>query len=373
MVDSSKLSASQLNVTKKFNQELKYRFSDDVFVEDVVTGIRFTKFILNIKEDRLEELSKHKASFAVLTEKCSNVEFCIENEHICIYVQNDDFNEKDILLKELLNSKEFLNYKVGLPFPVGKDFYGNNIIADLRKLSHLLCVGFVGSGTGVFDLESNMILSFASKYAPSELKFLLIEPKNYGLKTFEVFNELPHLLGSQVFKENQEILDALSDVVSEINRRVDFLSEMGAPSIDVYNNSDLVKNGKYKKMPYVVIVINKFENVISINPSKIERMVQILTGRAKSCGFNLVIGTEKATDDVLTNIIVKHVHSKVFFKTKSISSKYVRILPESDNLFVHGDMYFLPFGETKPTRIQSAFIDYNDYSLLIDSIRKNYK
>jgi len=370
MENDSNFTSSQIKVTQKFNQQLRYRFSDDVFVEQVVTGIRFTKYILNLDISLIDELNKYKSEFAVLTERCSNVEFCIENNQICIYVQNDDFNDKSITFKELLNSKEFENYKNGLPFPIGKDFNGKNIVVDLRRLSHLLCVGFVGSG--VFDVCANMILSYSSRFAPNELKLMLIESKNYGLKKFDVFEKLPHILGSRVFRENEEILDALSDVISEINRRSDFLSEKGAQSIESYNNCEAVKKGKLPKIPYVVIIINKFENVISINPSKIERIIQILTSKAKACGFNLVVATEKATDDVLTKIVIKHIHSKLFFKTKPVSSRYVTILPEADYLFIHGDMYLLPFGKTEPERIQSPYIDYNNCEYMVEDIAKKY-
>jgi S-DNA-T family DNA segregation ATPase FtsK/SpoIIIE len=220
---------------------------------------------------------------------------------------------------------------------------------------------------------SNMILSFASKYSPSELKFMLIDPRNYNLKKLDAFENLPHLLGSTVFKEDNEILDAFSDVIAEINRRADYLSEMGAPTIESYNNCEAVLKGKLSKMPYVVIIVNKFENVISINKQKIERFVQILTSKAKSCGFNLVIGTEKATEDVLTNIIVKHIHSKLFFKTKQVSSKYVSILPEADLLFSQGDMYLLPFGEKTPQRIQCTHINYSNCQNYVDDIISKYK
>lgn len=371
MFNDNDFSSSQARVTQKFNQHLRFRFSDDAKVEKTITGIRFTKYILNLSKDYLNEISNYKSEFAVLTERCSNVEFCVEEDKVCIFVQNEDFSDKDITFKELSKSEEFENYNVGLPFVIGKDFYGKNIVCDLRKLSHLLCVGFVGSN--IFDVMANMILSFTTKYAPNELKLMLIEPKNYNLKKFEVFENLPHVLGASIFKENNEILDVLSDVVAEINKRADYLSEMGAPSIEVYNNSEGVKKGVLTKMPYVVVIINKFENVISINPAKIERIVQILTSKARACGFNLVIGTEKATDDVLTDVIIRHIHSKLFFKTKAVSSKYVTILPEADLLFNHGDTYLLPFGESVPQRIQCASVNYNNCATYVDEISKKYK
>ncbi|MBQ8424773.1 MAG: hypothetical protein IJX17_01975 [Clostridia bacterium] len=371
MFNDGNYGSSQIKVTQKFNQQLRYRFSEKAQVLEVVTGIRFTKYILNLGKKYLDEINKYKSEFAVLTEKCSNVEFCIENEQICIYVQNENFNDKNISFSDLSKCPEFLNYNTGLPFAIGKDFEGNNIIADLRKLSHLLCVGFVGSS--IFDVMANMILSFSSKYSPSELKFMLIEPKNYTLKKLDAFENLPHLLGSTVFKEDNEILDAFSDVIAEINRRADYLSEMGAPTIESYNNCEAVLKGKLSKMPYVVIIVNKFENVISINKSKIERFVQILTSKAKSCGFNLVIGTEKATEDVLTNIVIKHIHSKLFFKTKHVSPKYVTILPEADLLFSQGDMYLLPFGEKIPQRIQCAHINYGSCQSYVDNLISKYQ
>ena len=357
---------SSQKVRQKFDGALRFRFGENAKVENLIIGIRFTKYILNLPASELDELNSYKSEFAVLTEKCSNVEFCVEDEKICIYVQNEDFSEKNVSFKEMISSKDYDNFNGILTFPVGKDFNGKTVIADLRNLGCLLCAGFVGSG--VSEITENMILSFTSKYNADDFKLILIEPKNYNLKTFDIFQGLPHLLGSKVFKEPDEIMKTFNEVISEINRRNEVLSNFGAPTVEAYNSSQAVKSGKIGGIPYVVVMINKFENVISIDQQKVERFIQILTAKARSCGVYLVMCTEKTTTDVLTNVVMRHIHSKIVFKTKIVSSKYISILPEALNLFPHGDMYLLPFGAKNPMRLQYPFIDFNECKEMVANI-----
>lgn len=363
--------SSLQKVRQKFDQHLLFRFDSNAKVEDIVVGLRFIKYILTLSEEKLDEINSYKSEFAVLTEKCSNVEFCVENGKICIYVQNDEFNEKNNSYKEMVTSNEYLSSDQTLSFPIGRDFYGKIHIADLKNLGSLLCTGFVGSCNA--EIMENIILSLSSKFSPEELKLILVEPKNYNLKTFDVFEQLPHLLGKKVFKDSEEILTTLNSVVDEVNRRTDILTSFGAPTIDAYNNSEQVKSGKINKIPYALVLINKFENVISIDTAKIERFIQILTAKAKSCGIYLVIATEKTTSDVLTNIVMKHIHSKLIFKTKIVSSNYIDILPDAQKLFPHGDFYFLPFGAKTPIRLQYPYIDYNECKEMISNISSMYK
>lgn len=369
-MDNNKLTTSQLNVKQKFEQRLKYIFDDNASIIDAETGLRFYKFYFNISVENLERLNEHKADFAVLTEKCHNVEFCVEKDLICVYVQNDDFNEKETSFYKILKSHEYHNTKAVLPIPSGFDFFGKPVISDLRELSNLLCIGFVGSG--IFEFIEGVVLSLSNKYAPNEFKVMLIESKNYALKSLDAFEGLPHLLGNKVYKTEEEIYEAFDAVVTELERRYDYLSRMGAPTIDVFNNSEKVKNGEIRALPYVAIIINKFENVISLNASKIEKYIQIITSRAKSCGMNLIICTEKATDDVLTKVVLRHVLSRLFFKTKQVSSKYLLLMPESDNLFNNGDMYLVPYLTKKAQRLQYGYISYQDCKTLVQEIRNKY-
>lgn len=364
------ITSSQI-VKQKFDRALRFRFDENAKVENFVIGIRFTKYYLSLTEEYLSELNTYKSEFAVLTEKCSNVEFCVESGKIVIFVQNEDFNEKEISYESMVQSKEFLNAQGVLTFPIGRNFDGKIVVGDLKNLGCVLSVGFVGSGNS--EIIEGMILSFTSKYSPDEFKLILVEPRNYNLKTFDIFEPLPHLLGGRVFKEDNEILKTLSDIVTEINRRNDVLSNAGVPTIELYNNSSMVKEGKASKIPYVLVVINKFENVIAFDKTKIEKTIQILTAKAKSCGIYLVIATEKPTVDVLTTIVTKHINSKIIFKTKVFSSKYISVLPEALNLFPRGDMYYLPFGVKSPIRLQYPYIDFNDCKKMVLNIANHYK
>ena len=372
-MNDNDLRPSQIRVKEKFTQKLKYLFYEDSEITEVVTGARFSKYYCNLPVDDIVKLNEYKSDFAVLTDKCSNVEFSKEKEidKICIYAQNEEFNEKDHTYFNLVNSDEYKNSKAVLPIPAGIDFYGKTVVADLRELAYLMCVGFVGSGISEF-LEG-MILSLTKKYAPNQFKVMLIEPKNFALKTFDVFEGLPHLLGNKIFKTEQEIFDALDAVVREIERRNDLLSKMGAPTIDIYNNSEAVKNGESRYLPYVVVVMNKFDNVISINQTKVEKYIQILTGKAKACGVNLVIATEKPTDDVLTPIVLKHVLSRLFFKIKIVSSKYLSLLRQAEYLFANGDMYLVPYPSGELQRLQYGYISYNDCKDEVAKIIDLYK
>ena len=357
-------------VKQKLENFLSDVFYDEIKVTDIQIGKRFTKYVLNLSLKYLDELTSYKSDIALLTKNVSNIEFSVQNERICIFTENNTFNEKSTSFTSLISGNAYAETNCVLPLTIGFDFFGKPIISDLRNLGQLLCLGSVGSGTET--LLENFILGLILKHSQFNLKLMLIEPKNFNLRTFDVFENLPHLLGKKIFKTSEDIISALDAVVDEINNRYEMFSKAGTPNIEIFNSLDLVKNDPSLHLPYVVVFINKFDNVISINKSKIEKSIQIITSRARSCGIYLVLSTEKPTTDTLTKIVLNHIQSKLCFKIKKISSNYISVISGSENLFGHGDMLFLPFGSTEPERVQCGYIEFKDCQILANEISKKY-
>jgi S-DNA-T family DNA segregation ATPase FtsK/SpoIIIE len=263
-----------------------------------------------------------------------------------------------VYLKEVLASPEFQKADFPLALSLGKDITGQPIIADLDDMPHLLIAGTTGSGKTV--CVNSVVLSLLYKNSPTDLKFVMIDPKMVELMPF---NGLPHLL-CPVVTDSKKAAVALNWAVNEMEDRYQLLAKVGARNIEAYNE-------KQEKLPYIVVVIDEFADLMVVAPEQIENAVQRLAQLSRAVGIHLILATQRPSVDVITGVIKANLPARISFKVASkVDSRTVLDMNGADKLLGKGDMLFLKPGESKLNRIQGTLVSDEEIERVVSFIKE---
>lgn len=271
-----------------------------------------------------------------------------------------------VYLREVIESNEFSASNKNLSFCLGKDIGGNCVVSDLSKMPHLLVAGATGSGKSV--CINTLIISLLYKYSPEDVKLLLIDPKVVELN---IYNGIPHLL-IPVVTDPKKSAGALNWAVNEMSRRYKVFAENNVRSIEGYN--DLVNKGMVEtKLPWIVIIIDELADLMMVSANDVEDYIGRLAQMARAAGMHLVIATQRPSVDVITGVIKANIPSRISFAVSSqIDSRTILDCAGAEKLLGKGDMLFYPLGESKPLRIQGAFVSEEEVERVVNFI-KNQK
>jgi DNA segregation ATPase FtsK/SpoIIIE, S-DNA-T family len=272
-----------------------------------------------------------------------------------------------VFLREVIESEEFAVTKKNLAFALGKDIAGNCVVGDLTKMPHLLIAGATGSGKSV--CINTLLISLLYKYTPQEVKLLLIDPKVVELN---IYNGIPHLL-IPVVTEPKKAAGALNWAVNEMTRRYKLFADNNVRNIEGYN--DFVEKGIIEeKLPWVVIIIDELADLMMVCPNDVEEYIGRLAQMARAAGMHLVIATQRPSVDVITGVIKANIPSRISFAVSSqIDSRTILDSSGAEKLLGKGDMLYYPVGESKPLRIQGAFVSEEEVETVVDFIRNGLK
>ena len=280
-----------------------------------------------------------------------------------IEVEND--KPSPVLVRELIESEEFDNSKSKITFVVGKDISGNNIIADLKGMPHLLIAGATGSGKSV--CINTIITSFLYKAKPSELKLIMIDPKVVELANY---NGIPHLL-TPVVTDARKASRALAIAVEEMDKRYELFAKEGVKDLESYN--ELMKaNHEYANCkPQVVIIIDELADLMMAAPSEVENSICRLAQKARAAGMHLIVATQRPSVDVVTGLIKANIPSRIAFSVASqVDSRTILDMAGAEKLLGKGDMLFSPVGSSKPYRVQGPYISDSEIDKVIKFVKK---
>lgn len=262
-----------------------------------------------------------------------------------------------VYLKEVFASKEFQETDTALTLALGKDITGRPIITDLDDMPHLLIAGTTGSGKTV--CVNSLILSLLFKSSPTELKFVMIDPKMVELMPF---NGLPHLL-CPVVTDSKKAYTALNWVVGEMEERYRLLSKASARNIEAYNE-------KQEKLPYIIVIVDEFADLMTVARDQTERAVQRLAQLSRAVGIHLILATQRPSVNVITGVIKANLPARISFKVASkVDSRTVLDMNGADKLLGKGDMLFLRPGESRPIRIQGTLISDEEIERVVAFIK----
>ena len=268
-----------------------------------------------------------------------------------------------VYLREVLDSEEFTTGKKNIAFALGKDISGNCVVSDLSKMPHLLIAGATGSGKSV--CINTLIISILFKYSPDDVKLLMIDPKVVELN---VYNGIPHLL-IPVVTEPKKAAGALNWAVNEMTRRYKLFAENGVRNVEGYNEL-LDKGVVSEKLPGIVIIVDELADLMMVCPGDVEDYIGRLAQMARAAGMHLVIATQRPSVDVITGVIKANIPSRISFAVSSqIDSRTILDTSGAEKLLGKGDMLFYPVGESKPIRIQGAFISEDEVERVVSFIK----
>lgn len=276
-------------------------------------------------------------------------------------------NEKQspVFLREVLDSTEFLTSDKNLAFALGKDIAGKCIVGDLSKMPHMLIAGATGSGKSV--CINSLIISLLYKYSPKEVRLLMIDPKVVELS---VYNGIPHLL-IPVVTDPKKAAGALNWAVNEMNRRYNLFKDMKVKNIESYNSlfdKDIIE----EKLPYIVLIVDELADLMMACPNDVEDYICRLAQMARAAGMHLIIATQRPSVDVITGVIKANIPSRVSFAVSSgVDSRTILDQVGAEKLLGRGDMLYNPIGESKPLRVQGAFISEEEVENVVNFIKQS--
>ena len=347
-------------------QKTLYSFGVSAKVENVSVGPAITRYELKPAEGvRVSKIANLADDIALnLAAETIRIEAPIPGKQaVGIEVPN---KENEIVpLRDIIDCDSFKNHKSKLAFALGKDVAGNEVVADIAKMPHVLIAGATGSGKSV--CINTLIASIIYKSKPSEVKLVMVDPKVVELS---VYNGIPHLL-IPVVTDPKKAAGALAWAVQEMVNRYSLFASKNVRDIKGYNAA-LDEEGEGHKLPQIVIIIDELSDLMMVSPKDVEDSICRLAQMARAAGMHLVIATQRPSVDVITGIIKANIPSRISFAVSSqVDSRTILDMAGAEKLLGKGDMLFYPSGAPKPTRIQGAFISDKEVEKIVDFIKNN--
>ena len=274
-------------------------------------------------------------------------------------------NEKvaPIVLREVIETSDFVKFNSRLAFALGKDVSGNNIIVNIAEMPHLLIAGATGSGKSV--CINTLIISLLYKATPDEVKILMIDPKVVEL---QAYNGIPHLL-IPVVTDPKKAAGALNWAVQEMIKRYKDFADRGVRDIGGYNRL-LREKGEEGILPQIVIIIDELADLMMAAPNDVEDSICRLAQMARAAGMHLVIATQRPSVNVITGVIKANIPSRIAFSVSSqVDSRTIIDMAGAEKLLGKGDMLYCPYDLQKPMRAKGAFVNDKEVLRVVEYVK----
>ena len=267
---------------------------------------------------------------------------------------------REIIESELQRSGK----RMEIPVVMGKDITGEAQTVDLVQMPHLLIAGATGSGKSV--CVNSMILSILYQLHPADCRLILIDPKIVELK---LYNDIPHLL-TPVITESKKAFQALQYCIYEMERRYACLDSMGVRDIRSYNKRIKEKNIAQEHMPYIVVVIDEFADLMTTTGKELESTVARLAAMSRAVGIHLVLATQRPSIDVITGLIKANIPSRIAFMVASkTDSRIIIDMVGAEKLLGKGDMLYSGVVDPFPIRMQGAFVSEEEVEAVVEHVK----
>ncbi|OBX79713.1 cell division protein FtsK [Moraxella atlantae] len=345
------------------------------FEVELAAGVKVSK-VTGIAKDLARSLSM--ASVRV-------VEVIPGKPYIGIEVPNP--KRQMVRLIELLQTDAYRDPNALLSMAMGKDIAGKPVLTDLAKAPHMLVAGTTGSGKSV--LVNSLLLSMLLKYTPTQLRLILIDPKQLELANY---NDIPHLL-TPVVTDMTEAASALSWCVGEMERRYQLMSLFKVRKLDEFNKKVIAaeaqgqplldplwrphdsvsqdKPPKLKPLPQIVVVADEFADMIMQVGKQAEELITRLAQKSRAAGIHLILATQRPSVDVITGLIKANIPVRAALRVNSkVDSRTILDAGGAEDMLGHGDMLFLGPGQNEPIRVHGAFISDAEVNRVCDAWRE---
>lgn len=363
-------SAERENVRKNIHilEETFSSFGISATVESAVVGPSITKYEIKlatgVKVSRVVNLADDLA--LALAAKDVRIEAPIPGKSL-VGVEIPNAEVATVGFREMWENAKTNPEKL-LEIPLGKSLDGGMKIFDLTRMPHLLIAGSTGSGKSV--AVNGIITSILMKALPSQVKFLMVDPKMVELS---VYNDIPHLL-IPVVTNPRKAARALQKVVDEMENRYELFSRFGVRNISGYNekierfNQD--SDQKMIPLPFIVVIVDELADLMMVASKEVEDAIIRLGQKARAAGIHMILATQRPSVDVISGLIKANVPSRVAFAVSSgTDSRTIIDQNGAEKLLGRGDMLFKPIDENHPIRLQGSFLSDDDVEAVVDFIK----
>ncbi|GAB2825853.1 FtsK/SpoIIIE family DNA translocase [Ferruginibacter profundus] len=278
-----------------------------------------------------------------------------------------------VSMKTLLSSEKFQHNNFSLPIAIGKKIDNENFIVDLASMPHLLMAGATGQGKSV-GLNA-ILVSLLYKKHPSQLKFVLVDPKKVELSIYKAIEKhfLAKLPGEEdaIITDTKKVVHTLNALCIEMDNRYDLLKEAGCRNIREYNEKFAARKLNPEKghqfLPFIVLVVDEFADLIMTAGKEVEMPIARLAQLARAVGIHLIIATQRPSVNIITGTIKANFPARIAFKVSSkIDSRTILDAGGAEQLIGKGDMLISYNGEL--VRLQCAFVDTPEVDKIVDFI-----
>lgn len=399
----------ELMKNARLMQQTLAQFDIDVALGDITKGPTITRYELHpapgVKLEKIVNLTNNMA--AALKAERLNVLAPIPGKS-SVGVEMANAVKTKVIMRDLFETDEWRNTKCRIPLALGKDVYGQVIIADLAEMPHLLIAGSTGSGKSV--CINSIIASLLYKFSPDKLRFVMIDPKVVELQQY---NALPHLV-VPVVTDPKKVILALRWVVTEMEKRYQIFARVGVRNIRSFNerpkNKPLPKaepelplTAKKEKveansdgfaveldeeivvprdeeivipdyLSYIVVIIDELADLMLVAPADVEMAIARITQMARAAGIHCIVATQRPSVDVITGVIKANIPARIAFQVAAkVDSRTILDAMGADKLLGKGDMLYLPPGSAKLIRAQGVLVTDQEIQSVVDFISTQAK
>jgi S-DNA-T family DNA segregation ATPase FtsK/SpoIIIE len=402
-------SKEELMANARLMQQTLAQFDIEVSLGDITKGPTITRYELHpapgVKLEKISALGNNIA--AVLKAERINILAPVPGKS-SVGVEVPNAIKTKVIMRDLLESDEWVNSKARIPLALGKDVYGQPIIADLAEMPHLLIAGSTGSGKSV--CINSIIASLLYRFSPDQLRFVMIDPKVVELQQY---NALPHLV-VPVVTDPKKVILALRWVVNEMEKRYQIFARVGVRNIKSFNErpknkpmpqsepelplmarKEKVEPGSDgfavevdeeivvpreedivipEKLSYIVVIIDELADLMLVAPADVEMAIARITQMARAAGIHCIVATQRPSVDVITGVIKANIPARIAFQVAAkVDSRTILDAMGADKLLGKGDMLYLPPGSARLIRAQGALITDQEIQQVVDFIAKQGK
>ncbi len=373
-----------VETTKKILQETLAEFGIGAEVVNVEEGPVVTRYELlpapGVRVERIESLSNNLA--LALKSSSVRVQAPVPGKGV-VGVEVPNATSSMVYLREILEGDEWKTNTTALPMVLGKDVGGQDVVADLAGMPHLLIAGTTGSGKTV--CINSILLSLLMCRSPEQLRLMLVDPKIVELAAYD---KLPHLV-VPVINDPHKVTYGLRWAINEMEKRYKWFSKAGVRNIEGYNNRrietqvDLFAKDQAdgdvadaepplpRKLPYIVIVVDELADLMLVAQADIENCIARLAQLSRAVGIHMILATQRPSVNVITGTIKANFPARIAFQVaQKVDSRTILDANGADRLLGRGDMLFLPAGANKLLRAQGAMVKDEEISRVLDFIKK---
>lgn len=328
-----------------------------------------------VKVNRIAALSDDLAR--VMSAKGIRIQAPVPGKSV-VGVEIANQERETVYLREIIEDEVFSRSDSKLVMALGKTIAGEPCAADLTKMPHLLVAGATGAGKSV--CLNSLICSILFKATPDEVRFIMVDPKVVELM---MYNDVPHLL-EKVITDPKKAALALKWAVAEMETRYQKLAQLGVRSLADYNaklvrvqaeaEGEAAEAGvePEKPLPYIVIVIDEFADLMLTAPADVETSLMGLAQKSRAVGIHIILATQRPSVNVITGVIKANFPSRIAFQVASkTDSRTILDLNGAERLLGMGDMLFLPSGQGEPIRVHGAFISGEETERLVGALKES--